>query len=44
MAVGVYLIGIVISLINPHAGYVMYVLVAFLSVVLVTISKRSIPI
>ena len=44
MAVVVYAIGIVISIANPHAGYVMYVLAAFLSILLVTIGKRSIPI
>ena len=44
MAVVVYAIGIVISLANPHAGYVMYVLASFLSVLLATIGKRSIPI
>ena len=44
MAVVVYATGIVIALANPHAGYVMYVLAAFLSILLVTIGKRSIPI
>lgn len=44
MAVVVYAIGIVIALANPHAGYVMYVLASFLSVLLATIGKRSIPI
>jgi uncharacterized membrane protein len=43
-AIVVYAIGIAISLVNPHAGYVMYVLAAFLSVLLPTIGKRPIPI